>query len=289
MSNSYEPPTTDFAGDFLIYKKGKKMTALFVIRPFISRHSVDLALGIWVLIVACAVGTAHAATCAKGYWLDDTGSCTECSDKYYCPGDDARHACPEQNMSTEQIKTLISQYVPLTNPDYSKMKAEVETYYFTAGRNIIAVTDCGYVVRDVIYDEAHTYAISFYYNLSTGGYTKFQRVLYRRAFAGYYVANVVNQYYSTILRKCTNAPADAYYTGPGTPDVGDCPWECDAGYGHTSDDRCLPLCRIGDTAMNGINIYAGKHTKYAMAVPRGGSVCWINATRGQGGKLVPVN
>ncbi|MBR1380353.1 MAG: hypothetical protein IJ560_02080 [Alphaproteobacteria bacterium] len=85
------------------------------------------------------------------------------------------------------------------------------------------------------------------------------------------------------------APANAHYTGAGTPDVGNCPWECDAGFGHTSDDRCLPLCRIGETAMNGINIYAEKHTKYAMAVPRGGATCWISATRDNGGKLVPVN
>ena len=68
----------------------------------------------------------------------------------------------------------------------------------------------------------------------------------------------------------------------------DC-WECDAGYGHTSDGRCLPLCRIGETAMNGINIYAEKHTKYAMAVPRNGATCWISAVKMQGGKLVPTN
>ncbi|MBR1380506.1 MAG: hypothetical protein IJ560_02870 [Alphaproteobacteria bacterium] len=89
---------------------------------------------------------------------------------------------------------------------------------------------------------------------------------------------------------CTNAPANAHYTAANTTDgTPNCPWECDDGFGHTSDDRCLPLCRIGETAMNGINIYAEKHTKYAMAVPRGDATCWINAKRGQGGKLQMVN
>ncbi|MBR1380747.1 MAG: hypothetical protein IJ560_04145, partial [Alphaproteobacteria bacterium] len=117
---------------------------------------------------------------------------------------------------------------------------------------------------------------------------------------GYYLSSYLetsSHVWYNGVKPCTNAPVNAHYTGPGTPDspdgttkdANDCPWECDAGYGHTSDDRCLPLCRIGDTAMNGINIYAEKHTKYAMAVPRAGGVCWISAKRGQGGKLVPVN
>ncbi|MBR1380762.1 MAG: hypothetical protein IJ560_04230, partial [Alphaproteobacteria bacterium] len=40
---------------------------------------------------------------------------------------------------------------------------------------------------------------------------------------------------------CTNAPANAHYTAANTTDgTPNCEWECDAGFGHTSDDRCLP-------------------------------------------------
>ena len=248
-------------------------------------------MAICALAVTCGVGTARAATCDAGYWLNN-GECAPCSEKYYCPGDDTRHACPAPN-TTEQIITLVSPHTLLTNPDYSKMTVAVSTNWFGGLSGSTNIERCGIVIHNIDGDEARLGEIGFLYSESVGDYAGgYVARLYTAAYAGYYLKqkwpNGSGRYVA--FAPCTNEiPANSHYSGPGTPDVGDCPWECDAGYGHTSDDRCLPLCRIGDTAMNGINIYAEKHTKYAMAVPRAGATCWINATRDNGGKLQMVN
>ena len=261
------------------------MKPLCKIRGFVSCRTVKVMSVIYVLAAVGCVGTAHAATCAKGYWLDDTGSCTECSDKYYCPGDDIRHPCPT------------------TDTDYEPILREYYNVYRCGGRGEAAWTSitnsspygCVYNIR-ACDDVGNRYYLTFRYDTTLGYYFTPPESVGNGFFCesvapGYFMsdefyANNVKYYH--YCNPCTNAPANAHYTGAGTPDVGNCPWECDAGYGHTSDDRCLPLCRIGDTAMNGINIYAEKHTKYAMGVPRNGATCWISPKRADGGNLFPV-
>ncbi|MBR1380062.1 MAG: hypothetical protein IJ560_00520 [Alphaproteobacteria bacterium] len=274
------------------------MNLFFYIQSIMRCRAVDLALAICALITIGGVGTARAAQCNAGYWLNN-GECAACSEAYYCPGDDAQYACPEINMTRQELINMISPYVLLTNPYYSEMTVMVSTEWFTHTYNAKNIEKCGIVIRGINGDEARINALSFYYSESVGAYADYSACLYTKAYAGYYLSQHHGQSSSSYnaFKPCTNAPANAHYTGPGTPDsvdgtivdANDCPWECDDGFGHTSDDRCLPLCRIGETAMNGINIYAEKHTKYAMAVPRNGATCWINATRDIGGKLVPTN
>ncbi|MBR1380136.1 MAG: hypothetical protein IJ560_00915 [Alphaproteobacteria bacterium] len=230
----------------------------------------------------CILTNARAATCDAGQYMNN-GECTNCISSYYCPGDDLSYECPETNLTKSDVLNLIPNI-----SDYNMLK-KTSTYASVGPTSIMA---CGLRVRQAQDDTCADRYIVLGYSMESSDYTVVNyNGLCSAAQTGYYVSNL-NKPGTTNYKNvnpCTNAPTNAHYTGAGTPDVGDCPWECDDGFGHTSDDRCLPLCRIGDTAMNGINIYAEKHTKYAMAVPRNGATCWISAKRGDGGKLFPVN
>ncbi|MBR1380386.1 MAG: hypothetical protein IJ560_02250 [Alphaproteobacteria bacterium] len=255
----------------------------------------------------CIFTNVRAATCDAGYYLNDAGECAECYKSsghedwvaigVYCPGDDKAYECPKPGYDYESILNRGK----LTDigsgpPSWGE---GIWVALNLQGR-ATSVKDCNYrlLFRDeygnTIMGEGgagNNYTIGWCANF---GYSK---TVIKGTYLSGYCRKKASFYIYNAIKNCTNAPANAHYTGVGTPDspdgtivdANDCPWECDAGYGHTSDDRCLPLCRIGETAMNGINIYAEKHTKYAMAVPRGAATCWISATRGQGGKLVPTN
>ncbi|MBR1380305.1 MAG: hypothetical protein IJ560_01820 [Alphaproteobacteria bacterium] len=236
----------------------------------------------------CILTNAHAATCDAGQYMNN-GECTNCISKHYCPGDDLSYKCPETNLTKSDILNLMPNI-----SDYGYI-----SYSTTAHRATpTSITNCSIHLINASNDACASIYIVLDYSIDSSDYTKVTSVMScSAAQIGYYLQNHYSGTGYRNVAPCTNAPANAHYTGPGTPDspdgtiknANDCPWECDDGFGHTSDDRCLPLCRIGDTAMNGINIYAEKHTKYAMAVPRAGGVCWISATRGQGGKLIPTN
>ncbi|MBR1379982.1 MAG: hypothetical protein IJ560_00115 [Alphaproteobacteria bacterium] len=250
----------------------------------IKRYRMRLFGMIASLVVTIYSGTAHAAQCDAGYYMNDASVCVVCTNGYYCTGDDTRTKCPDNPFDADYISSKYG----ITPDSMSTM------YVSSSYKNNYpaSIDDCGIAMSNAYDGVAHFYCVLAYYSPTVpGSYAEMPsiRKYYRTANNGYYLSvKDIGSYY-VYVKPCTNAPENAHYTGPGIPDVGDCPWECDAGFGHTSDDRCLPLCRIGETTMNGINIYAEKHTKYAMAVPRMGSVCWISATRNDGGKLVPIN
>ena len=296
------------------------MKPLCKIRMFVSCRAIILMSVIYVLAAIGGVGTVHAANCPASFYLNPNKECKYCEGGYYCPGDDIRYECPKDKWSGKyqqffddtfisflEIKILDSgwsQFVFVYNGREYYERESIDrcvrlAHFYTKNYSCLSL-----VAYDPIKQE-YPVKCTNYYEAGPGYYLSPYLADFDSSYMGY-----------TGVKPCTNAPANAHYTGPGTPDseyiddpyiddpyidipddmidgtikdANDCPWECDAGYGHTSDDRCLPLCRIGDTAMNGINIYAEKHTKYAMAVPRNGGVCWINATRDNGGKLVPVN
>ncbi|MBR1380685.1 MAG: hypothetical protein IJ560_03820 [Alphaproteobacteria bacterium] len=264
-----------------------------------NKHKIR-GMAICVLAAVGGVGTAHAATCKAGYYDDGTGVCVVCGNGHYCPGDNMRIKCPANDVDWA---TIYPEAV-------SVGVAGAGTYTGRGVSDATKVKECYVnVFVQMPLNDGNTYRIlkSHYYTTIRDGveWNSYYRgttdvySVYTGVSKGYYLADCFHGNPASIatrticeyseLKPCTNAPANAHYTGAGTPDVGNCPWECDDGFGHTSDDRCLPLCRIGDTAMNGINIYAEKHTKYAMAVPRNGATCWISAKPGQGGKLVPTN
>ncbi|MBR1380364.1 MAG: hypothetical protein IJ560_02140 [Alphaproteobacteria bacterium] len=234
-----------------------------------------------VCVQFCIGGTARAATCDAGQYMNN-GECTQCISPYYCPGDDLSYECPGTNLTKSDVLNLIPNI-----SDYGDISYSTTAHTVTP----TSITNCSMRPVNASNDACANIYTVLDYSIDSSDYTKASgTTLCHAAQIGYYLQN---HYTGTGYRNvapCTNEiPANSHYSGPGTPDVGDCPWECDDGFGHTSDDRCLPLCRIGDTAMNGINIYAEKHTKYAMAVPRNGATCWINATRDNGGKLQMVN
>ncbi|MBR1380507.1 MAG: hypothetical protein IJ560_02875 [Alphaproteobacteria bacterium] len=253
-------------------------------------------MAIFALVAFGGVGTARAANCPANFYLNTENECTYCENAYYCPGDDIRYECPEDKYIGKYDQFLDDTFIEELRPGVSSWGTGF-TYDGSSQAARSKITNCW----------RHTFFVFKNYScLSEVAYDTTKQeypvrcVYYYEAGTGYYLSPYRSTTYKVWyngVKPCTNAPANAHYTGPGTPDsvdgtikdANDCPWECDDGFGHTSDDRCLPLCRIGETAMNGINIYAEKHTKYAMAVPRGGATCWISAKRGQGGKLVPVN
>ena len=260
-----------------------------------------------VCVQFCIGGTAHAATCDAGQYITDGGECVVCTTGYYCPGDDARYECPNGG------------YVPLVYQLGNSIIGCVDTvdgirWVKTPDECMGNETYC-WVIRNNNYYATHGFGSQpCYYNPETGTYDYGSTRgcvggnTLQSCDAGYWAETVRTGgelqrhpcvpsgvgYYSPdddLARyPCTNEiPANSHYAGTEINKTNNCEWECDDGFGHTSDDRCLPLCRIGETAMNGINIYAEKHTKYAMAVPRNGATCWISAEKGQGGKLVPTN
>ncbi|MBR1380078.1 MAG: hypothetical protein IJ560_00600 [Alphaproteobacteria bacterium] len=248
-----------------------------------ARHTCKLPIVLCSLFFVLCFGAARAATCNAGYYLDDAGKCVGCPACNYCPGDDTKIHCP---LFTQTIQDVLELSGLQSIYSAACTSREQETYPYT-------ITNCGMglYTGSGAYDKDGNKVYAFLnYETQTGLYTKFTLQYYILPGVGIWLQDEAwsGAKLYKLANKCTNAPTNAHYTG-GVIGENNCPWECDAGYGHTSDDRCLPLCRIGDTAMNGINIYAEKHTKYAMAVPRNGATCWINAKRDNGGKLVPVN
>ena len=272
------------------------MKPLYQIRGGVTRRAIKVMSAICALAAIGGVGTVRAANCPVSFYLDSENECTVCDYDYYCPGDDISYKCPEDKWAGKYEQFFDDTFISFGAIWYRSWAGSLVhdgmiTYYrpsITAcHRNTYFYTKNYTCLSQVAYDttsQEYPVKCTHYYEPGPGYYLS--PYLDESDYIGY-----------NGVKPCTNAPANAHYTGPGTPDskddkikdANDCPWECDDGFGHTSDDRCLPLCRIGETAMNGINIYAEKHTKYAIAVPRGDGMCWISAKRDNGGKLVPTN
>ncbi|MBR1380486.1 MAG: hypothetical protein IJ560_02770 [Alphaproteobacteria bacterium] len=217
------------------------MTKVFMYDLFKNGQWCKLSIILGVLIFATYIGDAHSAKCGTMYYLAD-GECVRCyPDLYinkYCPGDDTIHECPIDPNKMSYYEEL-----------YNGIK-----YYHTYQSMLThgKITDC--YLRLELADDMGRRFFLLGWDEEKGNYSRILNNLihnhYYIAETGYYLAE--NEYTGASLYKtykyslpCTNAPANAHYTGAGTPDVGNCPWECDDGFGHTYDDRCLPLCRIG--------------------------------------------
>ena len=283
---------------------------------FTNAHAATCAVGEYLdennICVTCTrkIATTEGADISQNY-------------NFYCPGDDTRHLCPIVTTSNPHYIYFQQYYINTSIDVITAAKYCRATFADVPIAHGITTYNCGVLNGEYIggtncqYKYNLTKCDAGYYANVTGKQPTSWNIQFANlnlllahdiciaAGFGFYVgANDVEHtacpagtYTATDTAAaasdcmpCTNAPANAHYTAANTTDgTPNCEWECDDGFGHTSDDRCLPLCRIGETAMNGINIYAEKHTKYAMAVPRGGATCWISAEKGQGGKLVPVN
>ena len=107
------------------------------------------------------------------------------------------------------------------------------------------------------------FATDYFYSTSTNNYSTWFRNLWYEAQPGYYLKDQVtyNHGYWNTVGTCTNKPANAHYTGAGTPDtdggpvdVNDCPWVCDDGYYGKSEngDTSCTLCPAGYACTNGV-------------------------------------
>ena len=235
-------------------------------------------VGIFIGLCACIFFARAAFACDAGYYLDDNNQCAACntSAAYYCPGDDTKHDCP----------TIDDNFYQWAYDTYGITKIVLGTRYWTSGSTYKASpTDC-VAYAPMQNDSASQIYFSVRYSLTKASYTGSAGVAlyYSVARSGYYLKNRVDSsaYYN--IAACTNAPAHAHYTGAGTPDVGNCPWVCDSGYGQTDDGQCLELCGAGVTKLHvgnlAFNVYANKHTTPALHIKYNNTICYVSVASG---------
>ncbi len=222
------------------------------------------------------------ATCKSGQYLYN-GTCTVCNSgagPYYCPGDDTRHACPT------------------TDTDYDALTGWTMTYrqegtWALLGANTDRHCRSGNRFIDTYGNSILT---EFPFNGENYWGTSGDYIYYYKAGPGMYLS----EYRSTsgdklyrYAKQCTNAPAHAHYTGPGTPDApdgsvmdaNDCPWVCDDGYGRIGN-VCHSLCTAGITTIHAgdvvATLWATRHTTPALVVRTAGGMCYANLIIGTG-------
>ncbi len=236
-------------------------------------------------VVAVFLGggaTAHAAICAAGYYLNN-GSCSNCSpgyEPYYCPGDDVRHPCPTTDTDYNQFG-----YTFFDGSEANWASPQNNSSIFNCAGSLY--------FRD---SDGNSFLLEVSWNGENYWSDDQTRYLWYDAGWGFYLSGYRNEswkkWYHNV-RPCTNAPAHAHYTGPGTPDApdgsitdaNDCPWECDAGYGRVGD-VCQPLCTAGVTQIHaGTNtapLFPVKYTTPTLVIRTPGGICYGNLTAGHG-------
>ncbi len=236
-------------------------------------------------------GAAHAYTCGAGYYLGDNNECVACntSGAYYCPGDDTKHNCP-------QIDDNFYQWAYDT---YGFTRTS-EPLYWTSQPSGMSSLRTGVIYCIAYHSMRNDVASSIYFSVrydeTNGSYTNNIFVLYLLAEHGYYLKQAydsANTYWRQSAA-CTNAPANAHYTGAGTNDTydgtvvdaNDCPWECDSGYGQTTNGQCLALCGAGITELHVgdyvFNLYATKQTSPALYIKYNDTICYVSLATGTG-------
>ena len=228
------------------------------------------------------------AICDAGYW-DNNGTCTRCPNGYYCPGDGSMIQCPANTHTPQEISELSgADLESSTNGWY------VSSRYHTDYPDNIS--EC-----NIAFDAGHIEGCTFYqvlyrWSVNTQNYEAFVGPRYfRGADNGYYLFNGTGYNYLGCT-SCTNQiPLNSHYSGPGTPDVGNCPWACDSGYGQTSNNTCEQLCTAGVTGLHTstglvFNLYANKQTSPAIHVMPDGTntVCYTSLAPGAANNAVNV-
>lgn len=263
-------------------------------------HKVSL---IFLLILSLPI-SARAATCSAGNYLNN-GTCTPClTQAFYCPGDDTRHPCPTtdtdysdlsgyRDVTREYALYVFGSSVPTTGEWTwtAGSGSGAQSAYSCRGR-ILYMNDDG----NAFFTESSWNGTNYY---SSGAITSGMASFWFYAADGYYLSrwtqvwSRANLYHA--VKACTNAPTNAHYTGPGTPDsqdgtivnANDCPWECDAGYGRHGNE-CLPLCTAGITQLKtstgiSLNVYLNKTSTPAINIGYNNTVCYVNLEPGAGG------
>ena len=100
---------------------------------------------------------------------------------------------------------------------------------------------------------------------------------------------------TTACQSCVGLPANAHWTGNGI-NANNCPWECDVGYGRTSNNTCEQLCTAGVTGLHTstglvFNLYANRQTQPSIYIQPDNSntVCYVNLAPGVANNAVNVD
>jgi len=232
----------------------------------------------FVVVAAFAVGRAAGAVCEAGTYPQD-GACAICGSGYYCPGDDIRYPCPADTTNWRRTLTERGYEVVLVGD-----VAGPWSWSNTGQSNASSVTHC-YIGVGFIATIGGGYMEP---NFTGTEYNNKGSILWNTAADGYYLSDYwfrsSSTWYHTI-KPCTNAPANAHYTGPGTPDAtdgsvidaNDCPWTCDDGFGRVNDS-CVPLCDAGVTQLHAgdaaLPLFPRAYSSPTLAVGYNGRVCY---------------
>jgi len=222
--------------------------------------------------------TAQSAQCAAGYYLEN-GECMECNPDaipFYCPGDDMRYPCPVTDTDYEKLS------------GWKKIKGGEASWASTKN---VSINRC---VSNIYFQDPHGNIVLIECPFNGENYWCDRR-LWHVAGPGFYLADydftTSKDWYGSV-RECTNRPANAHYTGPGTPDApdgsvrdaNDCPWECDAGYGKSAGGECVPLCNAGVTKIHAggahVPLFNERHTAPALVVGYAGRICYADLVTG---------
>lgn len=234
---------------------------------------------------------AHAAMCGAGYYLADDDTCKICNISQgpphassYCPGDDMRYPCPDISISVNDVSDAIAIYagpwltlgsLTVSAPEQCNISVHIETV-----SGIYSLT-CQWQ-NGSYYKDCDTTNSKWYYSAKSGYY------LSRWAFTN------SNGVWYLGTKSCTNAPLNATYTGSGTPDspdgavvdANDCPRKCNAGYGRTVNNTCLPLCTLGFTSLRTttgivVPVFTQKNTSPSLHFVKDGNVCYVDLVPGE--------
>lgn len=235
-----------------------------------------------VLFYVTESNVACAATCEPGYYLDDDGICAVCKqshEPYYCPGDDKRYTCPANDMDYTDVLPDGWILIGRQNPwNYFDSSIDVSNCWV----NLHISTPTGALITECPYDGTDYFCnTEYWYSAETG----------------YYLSNywftTWDVWYKNV-KPCTNAPENAVYTGPGTPDstdgtivdANDCPWRCLDGYGRTTNNTCAPLCTAGVKKLHiGNTVWAAlfdeKRTSPAIHISVNNKMCYADLVPGE--------
>ena len=227
-------------------------------------------VGIFIGLYACMFFSHVAFACDAGYY-DNNGTCTACKSGYYCPGDDVMYPCPSTQDFDNAAAAAEPDLVSITSQIYSWGEGN-----FAAGSSINVCR-----ARPKLVTHRGSYYYSVLYDTTTQSYPFNSPSKYwDSAYTGYYLSNHYSGVTYFKCNACTNAPAHAHYTGAGTPDVGDCPWECDAGYWNnngtcTACPNTYPLSAAGSDEINDCYLTTTA-TKYVATAGAGETTCTAN-------------
>lgn len=232
-------------------------------------------IALYCLFLGAAL-SANAATCEYGYYLSN-GTCKACEFNHYCIND-VRYACPKDTTNYAALAEgqILSQ-------ELSTWCVRNDNVVYTS---CWSASHCNATLH--IKTDTGTYMLQCSYDSNRGDYWCDYHLWYEAAaghyLSGYRFTSHMDWYYGT--SPCSNKPDNSYYSGPGTPETNNCPWECNSGYAQPDGTtQCSQLCQGGITQLklsNSIkyNLYKNQIDEHSVSVIHNGTQCFIRTKQG---------